>query len=152
MRLGRDLGVAVKHDRVDLADRVLGGGRIVGRADDELGLAAADRGAVGHDVEAGAVAVGREEPQRLMVGLLGLADLLGQADRGQRAADAEPLVLGDRRPLGRSARSRRAVAMAVGQICPRLVVDRHADGDVVGVVADAALGDGWPVVDAIRAA
>ncbi len=57
---------------------------------------------MGHDVEAGAVAVGREEPQRLALGLLGLPDLLGQADRGERAADAEPFVLGDGRPFGRS--------------------------------------------------
>ena len=102
-RLGRDLGVAVQEQRVDLADGVLGGRLAVGGRDDERLAGAADAGAGGDDVEAGAVAVGREEADRLAAGLLGLADLLGQADRGERAADAEPLVLGDRGPLGRLA-------------------------------------------------
>ena len=113
----------------------------VARADDEALAAAADLGALGDDVEGGAVAVGREEADGLALGFALLADLLGQADRGERAADAEPFVLGDRRPFDglRGAGGPRRWPRAVGA---GRVVDGHADGDVGGVIADAAFGDG----------
>ena len=101
--LGGGLGLAVQDEGVEFADGVLAGRGAVGRRNDEGVAGAADAGAGGDDVEAGAVSVGREEADGVAVGVPGLAGLLGQADRGERAAGAEPLVLRDRGPLGRLA-------------------------------------------------
>ena len=95
------------------------------------------------DVEAGAVAVRREQAQRLALGMLGLADLLGQADRRQRAMDAEPLVLGHRWPLGRFAEPP-GRGDRVGQVLSGRIVERHPHGGIVGVIADSPLGHGLP--------
>ena len=121
---------------------MLGGRLAVGGRDDEGLAGAADAGAGRDDVEAGPVAIGGEEAGRLALRIRGLTGLLGQADRGERASDAEPLVLGDRRAVRSDWRSRRAVATALSQVGAGLRVDRDADGDVVSVVADSALGNG----------
>ncbi len=78
-----------------------------------------------------------------MLGVVGLPDLLGEADRGQRASIAEPLVLRDRRPFGRLAELLRG-ADCLDEVVSRLGVDRDAYGDVVGVVSNPPLGDGLP--------
>ena len=114
---------------------------LVARPDDEAVVATTDVGPLGDDVERGAVAVGREEADRVALGLAVVADLLGQADRGQRAADTEALVVGDGRPLDRVAEAS-GLFEGVAQVLPGGVVEGDADGDVGGVVADAALGDG----------
>src|SRR5262249_14190808 len=138
-RLGGDLGEAVQHQRLDAAHGVLALG-LVARADDEGVAADADLGALGDDVQGGAVAVGREEALDLAFGLAVVADLLGEADRRQRAAGAEALVVGHRRALEGAAQ---AAGLGDGgaQVGAGLVVAGDADGDVGGVVADAALGD-----------
>jgi hypothetical protein len=50
-------------------------------------------------MQGGAVAVGREQVNRVALGLTFVADFLGQAYRGQRAAGTEPFVIGDGGPF-----------------------------------------------------
>jgi hypothetical protein len=86
------------HDqRIDFCDGVLGGREIVGWGYDEHIPAAADACAGGGDVEAGAMTLGREEAEGEVVGVCGLPDLFGQADRCERAMRAKPLVFSDGR-------------------------------------------------------
>ncbi len=139
-RLGGSLREAVEQNGIDAADRVLGFG-LVARPDHEAVAAATDLGALGDDVQGGAVAVGREEPDRIALGFALLADLLRQADRGERAAGAEPFVVGDGRPFDGLAEAARLGDGGV-EIGAGRVVDGDADGDVGGVIADAAFGDG----------
>ena len=125
---------------IDAADGVLGFG-LVARTHDEAVAAATDLGALGDDVKGGAVAVGREETDGIAFGFALLANLLGQTDGGERASGAEAFVVGDGRPFDGLAE---AAGLGDGgeQIGAGGVVDGDADGDVGGVIADAAFGDG----------
>ncbi len=108
-------------------NRVLGFAAAVARTDDEPVAAAPDLGALGDDVEGGAVPVGREEPDGLALGFPVLADFFRQADGGERAAGAEAFVVGDGRPFDGS-RSRRAVGDGGAAVGAGRVVDGDADG------------------------
>ena len=67
-----------------------------------------------NNVESRPIAVRWEEANRLTLRLTILANLFGQTDGGERAARAEPLVVGDGRPFRRSPPlSRRASSRAV---------------------------------------
>ncbi len=138
-RLRRHLGEAVQQQHLDAADGVLAL-RLVARPHHQGVAADADLGGVGHDVQRRAVAVRREEADRVAFGLAVLAHLLRQADGGQRAAGAEAFVVGDRRPVGRFAQAA-GLGDGAAQVVAGGVIDRDADGDVGGVVADAALAD-----------
>ena len=130
----------MQQDRVDAADRVLGLG-LVARPDDEGVAAAADVRPLGDDVQGGAVAVGREEADRLALRARGPGGPPRAGRPGPASTRAEPFVVGDRRPFDRLAEpAGLGDGLAAGRRGP--VVDRDADGDVGGVVADAALGDG----------
>jgi hypothetical protein len=119
---------------------VLGNRPTVGRFDDECFATPPDRRTRCDDVKAGAVAIGREEAERLAVGVLSLADLLGKADGSERTTDAELLILGDRGTFSRFSEPPRR-GDGLGQIGAGLLVDLDAGGDVVGVIADPALRD-----------
>ena len=77
-------------------------------------------------MEACAVAVGGKEAEGLavFVGMLGLADLFRETNGGQRTPDAELLILGDRRALGRFTESPRG-----GDRLCEIGVGRVVDGD-----------------------
>ena len=123
----------------DAADRVLGF-RLVARPDHEAVAATADLGAGRDNVEGGAVAVGREEADRIVFGLAFLANFFGQADGSEGAVGAEPFVVGDGRPVHRIAKPA-GEGDGVAKIGAGLLVDGDANRDVGGVVADASFGD-----------
>ena len=135
-----NLREAVQHDRFQAVEWVLGR-RAISRANHKTVAAAANAGALRHDVQRGAVAVGGKQSRRLVVGIALLADFFGQADRGKRAFFAEAFIVGDWRPLYGSSQSlgRRN---RFTKVRPRLVVDWHAHGHVVRMVTDAAFRNG----------
>ena len=111
------------------------------RGDGELVARAPDALAVGHHVDHPPLVVDHRELDGLPGGVAGEAFLFGEADGGEGAADTEPLVGGDGRPLDRRAelagpRHRRADVGAGG------LVDGDAHGHPVLVVPDAGLLDG----------
>ena len=139
-RLGGQLRETVEQNGIDAAHGVFGFG-LVARTDHEAVAAATDLGALGDDVQGRAVAVGRKETHGIAFGFALLADLFGQADGGEGTAGAEPFVVGDGRPFDGLAE---AASLGDGgvEIGAGRVVDGDADGDVGGVIADAAFGNG----------
>jgi hypothetical protein len=130
----------VEQDGIDAAHGVFRFGLVAG-ADDEAVATATDAGALGDDVQGGAVAVGREEADGVAFGLAVVADLFGQADGGERTAGAEAFVIGDRRAFQGVAESSGGTE-GVAQLGAGGVVDGNADSEVGSMVADATLGDG----------
>jgi hypothetical protein len=145
--LGGDLGEAAEDDGGHFAngqagDLFLG----VTLFDDESVATLADARASGDDVEHLAIGDGGEEASRRFGAWLADEPLFfWQTDGSEGAAGTLAVVGGDGRSLG--ALSQYAGAEdELPYLRASLEVDGHADGDVVGVVADATLGDGTPAI------
>jgi hypothetical protein len=139
-RLSGKLREAVEQDGIDAAQGMFGFGLVAG-SDDEAVAAATDTGARGDDVEGRAVAIGGKETNGIAFGFALLTDLFRQTDGRQRATGAEAVVVGDGRPFDGLAEATRLVDGGV-EFGAGGFVDGDANGDVGGVIPNAAFGDG----------
>jgi hypothetical protein len=130
----------VQQHRLDAADGVFGFG-LVARPNDDAVAAAPDVRPLGNDVKGGAVAVGREEADGVAFRLTLLTNLFGQTNGGEGTAGAEAVVFGDGRPFDRFTEPA-GVGESLQEVGAGGVVDGDADGDIGGMVADTAFGNG----------